>query len=122
MRGVLALLVLLVGLPANAAAPYEGRWAEDAAWCARTRQNGTDEIPITITARAIEQFASICMIQSVRKPRGGWWLYTLCRDEGQDQKEKPTPVIFVVRVDGERLYLRDTTGIRNFLRCPTRPQ
>ena len=37
------------------------------------------------------------------------------RDEGE---EKRTPNTFVLRVDGERLYLRDGAGIRNFARCP----
>jgi len=37
------------------------------------------------------------------------------RDEGE---EKRTPNTFVLRVDGERPYLRDGAGIRNFARCP----
>ena len=114
MRLALALLFAAT-IPALAASPYEGRWAEDLAWCGKS---GTDETPIVITRRAVEQFASRCAVQSVRRQQATWTMQTLCRDEGQDTREKPAPVTFVLRVDGDRLYLRDDTGIRNFLRCP----
>jgi hypothetical protein len=115
----IALALLLVtptaALSANA---YEGRWAEDPAWCGRTRASGGDEIPIVITRRAIEQFASVCAVQSVRRQGATWTLRTLCRDEGEDEKAKRTPNTFVLRVDGAQLSMRDNTGVRNFLRCP----
>jgi hypothetical protein len=110
-------LLLAVPLPALAASPYEGRWAEQAAWCSRTRADG-DESPIRITARAVEQFASSCAVQSVRRKAGTWTLQTLCRDEGEDANAKRTPNSFVLRVDGDQLYMRDIAGIRNFTRCP----
>ena len=114
----LALAVLLAApAVALAASPYEGRWAEDAAWCGRTRASGGDEIPIVITRRGIEQFASFCMVQSVRRRGSTWTLHTLCRDEGEDEKASRTPITFVLRVDGEQLYMRDNTGVRNFQRC-----
>jgi hypothetical protein len=112
-------LALLLAAPAGALAapPYEGRWAEDPAWCGRTRASGGDEIPIVITRRAVEQFASMCTVQSARRRGATWTLHTLCRDEGEDEKAKRTPNTFVLRVDGAQLYMRDNTGIRNFLRC-----
>ena len=113
-RSAVALALLLAApVAALAASPYEGRWAEDPAWCART---GTDEAPIVITRRAIEQFASHCTVQSVRRKGAAWWLQTLCRDEGDDSKR--TPNTFVLRVDGDALAMRDARGIRNFTRCP----
>jgi hypothetical protein len=116
MRQALCLLAVLVASPAFAGSPYEGRWAEDAAWCSRTRASGGDEIPIVITRRAVEQFASLCAVQSVRRRSGIWTLQTLCRDEGEDQARR-TPNTFVLRVDGDQLSMRDTAGVRNFTRC-----
>jgi hypothetical protein len=109
-----ALAFFLAISPAHAASPYEGRWAEDPAWCTR---KGTDEMPIVITRRAIEQFASRCTVQSVRRKGAAWWLQTLCRDEGDDSAKR-TPNTFVLRVDGDELAMRDFGGIRNFTRCP----
>lgn len=116
-RGAACLALLLaLPLPALAAPSYEGRWAEESAWCAHTRANG-DEIPIVITRRAVEQFASHCAVQSVKHRRAIWTLRTLCRDEGEDANAKRTPNTFVLRVDGDQLYMRDIAGIRNFTRC-----
>jgi hypothetical protein len=64
---LIALAVLLAApVSAIAAEPYEGRWTQDPAWCANTRRNG-DEIPITITRQSVEQFASFCRVQAVRR-------------------------------------------------------
>ena len=101
-------MLLAAPTAALAAIAYEGRWAEDPAWCGRTRASGGDEIPIVITRRAIEQFASLCVVQSVQRKGATWTLQTLCRDEGQDEKEKPTPNIFVLRIDGAQLSCATT--------------
>ena len=87
-RGAASLALLLTfALPALAASPYEGRWAEDPVWCGRTRASG-DEIPIVITRSAVEQFASSCAVQSVRRSSATWTLQTLCRDEGEDRAKR----------------------------------
>jgi hypothetical protein len=115
----LTLLLIASSPPAYGQAPYVGRWAEDPAWCRNTRANGTDEMPITIWPRTIETFASICLVQSaVRTTRVMWRLRTSCRDEGQSEHEPRTLVTFLLRLDGNRLYLRDNTGVRNLTRCP----
>ena len=115
MRALLIAVLAALSAPALAA-PYEGRWAEDVAWCRNTRQNG-DEIAIVITSRSVEQFASSCVVRSVRRNGAAWWLDTLCRDEGEDAKQR-IPNRFVLRVDGDQLSMRDLAGIRNFTRCP----
>jgi hypothetical protein len=112
------ILIALLAAPAaaRAAEPYEGRWTEEPAWCGNTRRNG-DEIPIIITRHSIEQFASLCRVQSVRRRGAAWWLDTFCRDEGEDTKQR-IPNRFELRVDGDKLSMRDGAGVRNFTRCP----
>lgn len=113
------LLLIFATLPAvlspALAAPYEGRWAERAAWC--RNRSGSDEMPITISRRAIASFASSCQVQSIKRRGAAWWLRTLCRDEGQDDSTPPTSNIVVLRVDGDKLAMRDSAGIRNLTRC-----
>jgi hypothetical protein len=125
MSPLLALALLALALLAPvpqalaAAQPYEGRWAEDPAWCSNTRKSGSDELPITIGRRSIETFASFCRVLSVvRTSRMVWRLRASCRDEGQTEQEPRTAVTFVLRVDGNRLYLHDDTGVQTFTRCP----
>jgi len=116
---VLLTLVLLSTTPHALAADYEGRWAEEPAWCRNTRASGTDELPITISRRLVETFASYCRVLSaVRTSRATWRLRTSCRDEGRAEWEPRTPVTFVLRVNGKNLYLRDDTGVQNLTRCP----
>jgi hypothetical protein len=116
-RRLIALAVLLAA-PAGAIAaePYEGRWTEDLAWCRNTRRNG-DEIPITITRHSVEQFASLCRVQAVRRSGATWRLDTLCRDEGEDAEQRIANR-FELRVDGDKLVMHDTAGVRHFTRCP----
>ena len=121
LRLLVLLTLLLLATPprALAAEPY-GRWAEDPAWCRNTRASGTDELPITITRRLIETFASYCrVLSSARTSRAVWRLRTSCRDEGQTEQEPRTPITFVLRVDGNRLYLRNDIDVQNLTRCPS---
>ena len=113
----LALTFLLAGVSAALAAPpYEGRWSEDPAWC---RNKGhTDEMPITITRRAVESFASSCRILSVARKGAVWRLRTSCRDEGESEAEPRTPNTFVLRLAGNRLVVRDASGVQTYTRCP----
>jgi hypothetical protein len=116
---LLSTLLLLATTPYALAAGYEGRWAEDPTWCRNTRASGTDELPITISRRLVETFASYCRVLSaVRTSRAAWRLRTSCRDEGQAEWEPRTPVTFVLRVSGNGLYLRDDTGVQTLTRCP----
>ena len=115
---LLTLLLLTAPPPVLAQAPYEGRWTEDIAWCRNTRASGTDELPITITQRSIETFASFCRVLSAARVGAAWHLRTSCRDEGQTETEPRTAIIFVLRVDGDRLTLRDDVGEQNLTRCP----
>jgi hypothetical protein len=114
----LIALAALLPAPASAIAaePYEGRWTQDPVWCGNTRRNG-DEIPITITRQSVEQFASFCRVQAVRRSGAAWRLDTLCRDEGEDANQR-IPNRFELRVDGDKLVMRDIAGVRNFTRCP----
>lgn len=116
---VCAISFFLLITPSLAqSAPYLGRWSENPAWCANTTHS-SDEMPITITPREIETFASHCRILSVKheRDRQTWRIRTSCRDEGQTEKEQRTPVTFVLLLDGDRLALRDDTGVQNFTRC-----
>ena len=115
LRLLIALALLAPLSAARAAEPYEGRWTEDPAWCGNTRRNG-DEIPIIITRQSVEQFASLCRVQSVRRSGATWRLDTLCRDEGEDANQR-IPNRFVLRVDGDKLLMRDGAGVRNLTRC-----
>ena len=117
MRHFPAIAALLVATlsTANAAEPYEGRWAEKPEWCKST---GTDEAPITITRRSIETFASSCRVVAIGGKAPQWRIRTLCRDEGQSEKEKRTSVTFSLRVDDDRLAMRDGAGVQNHVRCP----
>ena len=94
-------------------APYKGSWAENPAWCGRTRSEG-DEIPTIITRHAIEQFASLCIIRSVKRRKAGWRLETLRRDEGDEKEILNT---FILSIKGGKLYMRDASGLRSLTRC-----
>ena len=113
-----ALIFLAAAAPAIAAEPYEGRWAEDPAWCGNSRAAGSDRMPMTITRKSVETFASRCVVMSVRRVGALWRLQTNCRDEGHDLTEPPVPNTFILRVDGDQLFLRDDRGIQNLIRCP----
>lgn len=108
---------------AQQSAPYLGRWSEEPAWCANTGH--TDEKPIVITASAIETFASYCRVLSVTRQGAArsatWRIRTSCRDEGQMENEPRTRVTFVLRVDGDKLAMRDSTGVQNYTRCKRWP-
>jgi len=101
---------------ASATEPYEGRWAEKLEWCKNTNRD-TDEAPITITRRSIETFASSCRVISIRGKAPLWQMQTSCRDEGESDKESRTPITFSLRVDGNQLPMRDSSGVQNYLRC-----
>ena len=111
------LFAALFGTPAVAiaAAPYEGRWTEDPAWCSHTGDN--DEMPVTITPRSIETFASSCRIISATRKGAMWRIRTRCRDEGQSPDEPRQRETFWLRVDGSKLSMRGSTGIVNRTRC-----
>jgi hypothetical protein len=50
-------------------------------------------MPITITARAIESFASYCRVLSMkRENKATWRVRTRCRDEGDMENEPRTRV------------------------------
>jgi hypothetical protein len=112
-------LLLIATTPHARAAGYEGRWAEDPAWCRNTRASGSDELPVTISRRLVETYASYCRVLSaVRTSRAAWRVRTSCRDKGQAEWEPRTPVTFVLRVNGNSLQLRDDAGVQNLTRCP----
>jgi hypothetical protein len=122
-----ALALLLAGLSlAHAAPAYEGRWAENPATCRNTRASNTDDLPIVITRRLIETFASSCRVLSVRRQgavksaaKGAVWrLRTRCRDEGQTETEPRALDTVVLRVSGNRLSMRDMNGSHTLMRCP----
>ena len=118
-RALLLACLLLSSLSgAHAASPYEGRWTENPAWCRNTRASGTDELPITITRRSIETFASSCRVLSSARKGAAWVLRTSCRDEGQTGTEPRIPDTVTLRVNGNRLSLRDMNGAPNLTRCP----
>src|SRR4051794_15893971 len=101
---LVALAVLLLApVGASAAEPYEGRWTQEPGWCGNTRRNG-DEVPITITRQSVEQFASFCRVQAVRRSGATWRLDTLCRDEGEAANQR-IPNRFELRVDGDKLVM-----------------
>jgi hypothetical protein len=108
------LLATLSG--ALAAPPYEGRWTENPAWCRNT--SGTDELPITITRRSIDTFASSCRVLSVKRVAAEWRIRTSCRDEGQDATEPRVKNTFVLRLAGDRMTMRDMNGMVTLTRCP----
>lgn len=114
-----ALFVVLTFAPALAQVPSiaHGRWSEDPAWCANTAQDGTDEMPITITADEIETFASSCRVLSAVRDGDAWRLKTTCRDEGQSEREPRTPVTFEMRITGQRMALRDPIDERSLTKC-----
>jgi len=114
---LLACLVSCVP-DAHAASPYEGRWTENPAWCRNTRATGTDELPITITQRSIETFASFCRVLSSTRKGGTWVLRTSCRDEGQTETEPRIPNKVTLRLSGNKLWLHDINGAQSFTRCP----
>jgi hypothetical protein len=116
-----SILAAIALSPAQAAEPYLGRWAEDPAWCANSASN-TDDVPIAITARAIEFYATYCRVLSVTRQggarRSSWRIRTSCRGEGESEKEPRTRMTFLLRVSGNRLEMRDGTGVQTFTRCP----
>ena len=115
----LVFCLLAFCLPeAHAAVPYEGRWAEDPASCRNTRSSNTDDLPIVITRRMIETFASSCRVLSVTRKGAVWRLRTSCRDEGQTETEPRIPNTVTLRVNGNRLSMHDINGAQSFTRCP----
>ncbi|MGN6461046.1 MAG: hypothetical protein ACTHLY_07535 [Pseudolabrys sp.] len=118
--GLAAILFSALTLaPAFAQVPSaaQGRWSEDPAWCANTAQDGTDEMPITITKDGIETFASSCRVLSATRQGDIWRLKTTCRDEGQSEGEPRTPVTFEMRITGQRMALRDRVDERLLTKC-----
>jgi hypothetical protein len=112
--------LLAANLPikdASAAEPYEGLWAEKLEWCKNTNHD-TDEAPITITRRSIETFASSCRVITIQGKAPLWRIRTSCRGEGESEKEKRTPMTFSLRVDGNKLAMREGSGLQSYLRCP----
>jgi hypothetical protein len=101
---------------ALAAQPYQGRWTENPAWCRNT--SGTDELPITITRRSIDAFASSCRVLSVKRVGAEWRIRTSCRDEGQDATEPRVKNTFVLRLAGDRMTMHDMNGVVTLTRCP----
>jgi hypothetical protein len=110
------VLALAVSAALAQPAPYLGRWTENPAWCANTDRN-SDDMPITITARAIETCASHCRVLSVKRERVVWRIRTSCRDEGQMENEPRTRATYTLRLIGDKLTMRDNTGVQNFVRC-----
>jgi hypothetical protein len=113
------LLVSACVSPALAAYPFEGYWAAEPRICVDTPDRETDNIPIHISRRSVETFASSCRIRSIRRSRGAWRLRTICRDEGQDGTEPRTAVTFILRMTGDRLMLRSgSEPAESLVRCP----
>ena len=111
------LFAALCGTPtrAYAAAPYEGRWTENPAWCANT--GGNDEMPVTITRRSIERFASSCRVLSTTRKGATWQIRTSCNDEGQSAEEPRQRETFRLLLKGDRLTIRNSTGVVTLTRC-----
>ena len=120
MIGFLQMALILIfpfsASPVFATQNYEGRWTENPAWCNNT--GGTDEMPITITSRLIETFASSCRVLSVSRKAVKWRIHTSCLDEGQDTKEPRVSHTFFLQVDGDKLTLRNGTSLIKLTRCP----
>ncbi len=121
LRCCAAVVLALAASPALAkSAPYVGHWTEDPAWCANTDRS-SDDMPITITARAIETFASYCRVLSVKrekaKKNSTWRVRTSCRGEGEMENEPRTRVTYTLRLDGDKLTMREGTTVWNFVRC-----
>jgi len=57
------------------------------------------------------------LVPHPRRPLTAWRLDTLCRDEGEAANQRIANQ-FQLRVDGDKLVMRDVAGIRNFTRCP----
>lgn len=117
--GLAAALFVVLTIQTQAQVPgiAHGRWSEDMAWCANTAQDGTDEMPITITKSEIETFASSCRVLSATRQGNIWRLKTACRDEGQSESEPRTPATFEMRITGQRMALRDRIDQRSLTKC-----
>ncbi len=119
--GCCAAVVLALAASPALAQPYLGRWTEDPARCANTDRS-SDDMPVTITARAIETFASHCRVLSVKREKANrnaniWRIRTSCRDEGEMAHEPRTRVTFTLRLNGDNLTMRSGTDVWNFVRC-----
>lgn len=81
----ICLIAAFCAAPALAA-PYEGRWAQEVDWCANTRDSGTDQVPVEITATEIHFYEGDCEIAAI-EDIGVWdtaWRADLvCRSEGE---------------------------------------
>jgi hypothetical protein len=105
LTGPLASLVLASTLSPVLAqsAPYLGRWAEKPETCSNPTDHSTDDIPITITRRSIETFASSCRILGIDQRGEEVRIRTSCRDEGEMENEPRTPITFTLRLKGNRM-------------------
>ncbi len=117
--GLTAALFVALTIQTQAQVPSiaHGRWSEDMAWCTNTAQDGTDEMPITVTKSEIETFASSCRVLSATRHSNVWRLKTACRDEGQSEREPRTPVTFEMRINGQHMVLRDRVDQRSLAKC-----
>ena len=68
--------------------------------------------------RAIETFASYCRVLSVkREKKATWRVRTSCRGEGEMENEPRTRVTYTLRLNGDKLTMREGTTVWNFVRC-----
>jgi hypothetical protein len=73
---VAAVLLAFVAVPAAAAEPWLGRWAEDAKFCTTPGESG-NETPMTFTRTTARWFGT-CHIRSSRKQGAVWVLRAKC--------------------------------------------
>jgi hypothetical protein len=117
LRRFLFLLISLAAGPALAAEPFEGRWAEEAAWCARP-DRASDETAIRLGMRELVFFASTCTVTRIVALPPVFRIAAQCRDEGENLAVR-VAMQFVLNVTGDRLSLTEKSwGTQTYVRCP----
>jgi hypothetical protein len=94
---VIGLLFAAARAPAADRPWFEGRWAEDQAWCeaAAARQ---DERPVLITPKKVDLYEEDCRVLRAEPiSRSRYHLHALCREHGEEGETRRT--FRVSRVD-----------------------
>lgn len=93
---------------------YVGRWTDQPNWC-RNRE-GTDELPLVISARGLEGVEWSCRFEQVTGSHPEWRVAARCRGEGMTNRER-----FVFRLEGNGMrltYVDRGNRTHRVVRCP----
>ena len=100
-------------MPGSGPKTFVGRWAANAAWCAKLQG---PERPIVITTTLFEGYENSCGIASIVQVSDGYEASLVCAAEGQTENER---IRLSVQGDSMRMtWLDRDEAVTTLSRCP----